>query len=188
MSEWQQPEIPSMVSSAQSIDKGSATSYERHVQTISKPKTHRRNSEMDYIDYEQDDDRSIVNRLPNTYDSGAVAALNPSTVDDDFVDNVSTSDPSDSTFYLRRRIPKNARETSPKMHCSKPTQSAPTCDFMQPTTALREMSANYDRIMSALHRPQFASGVSMKKIVFNGTFPIDDPYSSRFDYDGSLLQ
>lgn len=177
-----------MVSSAQSINKCSATSYERHVQTIPKQKTHHRNSEMEHIDYEQDDEQSIVNRLPNTYDSGAVAALNSSTVDDDFVDNVSTSDPSDSTFYLRKRILKNARKTSPKMHCSKPTQSAPTRDLMQPTTALRQISANYDRIMSALHRPQFASGISMKKIVFNGTFPIDDPYSSRFDYDGTLLQ
>lgn len=35
---------------------------------------------------------------------------------------------------------------------------------------------------------RFAYGAKFKKIVFNGTFPIDDPYSSRFDQDGNLLQ
>lgn len=183
-----------MVSSAQSIENFNAIAYEtvhRHTQNVPNQKIHR-NSETDYIEHnKRDDDASMANRLSNTYESGtpAIEDKNFATVGDDYVDNVSTSNSHDTKSCLRKRITKSVPKSSPKMHCNKPPSSATTCDIVQPTTTtLRQTSPKYERDMSALHRPQFASGAKMKKIVFNGTFPIDDPYSSRFEYDGHLLQ
>lgn len=184
MSEQQHPEQMSMVPNAQAIENFNVIAYEplhRHAQNVPIQNMHQ-NPE---IDHKHDDDQSMANGAAQ-----AVTAtdLNTPTVGDDFVDNVSTSDPYASTSCLRKRITKSARKSSPKMHCNKPPSSASTCEFVQPTTTTGQASAGYDRSMSALHRPQFASGAKLKKIVFNGTFPIDDPYSSRFDYDGLLLQ
>lgn len=206
---WEQQrskQMSSMVSGAQTIENFNANAYEsmhRLTQNVLEQRMHR-NSETDCIDHKQDDsDQSTANRLiPNTFDSDAIAASvaatitaatnsNSPSVGDDFVDNVSSSEPNDATTScLRKRITKNARKSSPKMHCNNkpPSLTASTCEFMHSAAKLRHTSAGYDRNMSALHRPQFASGAKLKKIVFNGTFPIDDPYSSRFDYDGHLLQ
>lgn len=202
MSEQQRPEKSSIVSGAQTLEHfNNAIAYEplhRHPQNVPEQKMHL-NSEMKHIDHIKDD------HLPNaSFDGDATAAavaaasdadLNVPTIVDDFVDNVSTSDPYDSTSCLRnRKITKSARQSSPKLHCNnnnKLPSSASTCDVVQPRATLRrQSSAGYDDDMTALHRPHFASGAKLKKIVFNGTFPIDDPYSSRFDYeyDGHLLQ
>lgn len=206
---WEQQrskQMPSIMSGAKTIDNFNANAYEsmhRLTQNVPEQRMHR-NSETDYIDHKQDDsDQSTANRLiPNTFNSDAIVAAaiittttttnsNSPSVGDDFVDNVSSSEPKDATTScLRKRITKSARKSSPKMHCNNksPSSAASTCEFMQSAATLRHTSAGYDRNMSALHRPQFASGAKLKKIVFNGTFPIDDPYSSRFDYDGHLLQ
>lgn len=161
---------------------------QRRTQNVPKQKKHRSSIETDYTEHTKDDDQSMGNRLPNTFDGGAVGDTTHST-GDDYVDNVSTSDRYDSTSCLRKRITKSTRKSSPQMHCNNIQRSTTsTCDLMQPTATLRQTSAGYDRDMSPLHRPHFASGAKLKKIVFNGTFPIDDPYSSRFDYDDHLLE
>lgn len=187
MSEQQHPEQTSVVPGAQAIENFNAVAYEplhRLAQNLPTQNMHL-NPEKDYIDHTRDDDHSMAN---GAAEAVTATDLNTPTVGDDFVDNVSTSDPYASTSCLRKRITKSARKSSPKMHCNKPPSSASTCEIVQPTTTTGQASAGYDRSMSALHRPQFASGAKLKKIVFNGTFPIDDPYSSRFDYDGLLLQ
>lgn len=187
VSEQQHPEQTPIVSSARPIDNFNGIAYDpvhgqaQNVPTQNLP----RNPEIDYIDYKHDDDQSMAN---GAADAVTATVSNTPTVGNDFVDNVSTSDPYASTSCLRKRITTNARKSSPKMHCNKSPSSASTCEFVQPATTMSQASAGHDRGMATLHRPQFASGAKLKKIVFNGTFPIDDPYSSRFDYNGLLLQ
>lgn len=198
-----------MVSGVQTIEKFNGIAYEpvhRHAPNVTEQRMHRDSD----TNYKQDDDPSVVNHLitrtfENDVTTAAAAAVNAiaaaakatetisPTHGDDFVDNVSSSGSIDakSSCLRRRNIKSASRKSSPKAHCNnneQPSSTASTCDLMQPAARLRQTSAGHDCDMSAVHRPQFASGAKLKKIVFNGTFPIDDPYSSRFDNDGHLLQ
>lgn len=94
-----------------------------------------------------------------------------------FVDKVSIKydeDTQSATSRLRRR------GKCPEANSAERPQ-APAPMPCKANQSLIAKTMQRERLTKALSVPKRSDGQKMKRIVFNGTFPIDDPYSSRFD-------
>lgn len=80
-----------------------------------------------------------------------------------------------ATNHLRRR----AKYQIPTTKIERPPIAQPIANVAN--KAMVEKLLQKERLERALSIQKQAQGQKMKRIVFNGTFPIDDPYSSRFE-------
>lgn len=80
-----------------------------------------------------------------------------------------------ATNHLRRR----GKYQIPTTKIERPPIAQPVANVAN--KAVVEKRLQKERLERALSIKKQAQGQKMKRIVFNGTFPIDDPYSSRFE-------
>lgn len=80
-----------------------------------------------------------------------------------------------SINHLRRRV----KYQIPPSKIERPPIGHPVINVTNKEVVAKILQK--ERIEKALSMRKQTDGPKMKRIVFNGTFPIDDPYSSRFD-------
>lgn len=85
-----------------------------------------------------------------------------------------------ATNHLRRR----AKCQIPTTKIERPPTAQPVTVTNVTNKAMAEKLLQKERLERALSiQKQAGQGQKMKRVVFNGTFPIDDPFSSRFEVD-----